>query len=341
MKMTRACLAVALMICSGASGVGYTWNNGDGDRDLANTTNWTPIASAFAAGDQLWVHEIGVIGSMTNDATGISPHLATVVAVTDFQFLVVGFGSTLGGGRVDIDAGGTLNIDHVVMGWDTTNPNNSTSILSLNGSNSTLNARLVQVGRGGDFGTGVGTDAYIINDGGTLNGSKLWVGNYSSGLAQVDLLAGDTFLSSTETDVLVIDTGANVDIEEGRLMLLGDRTSLVTSFLDGRLTGYGLSSNIHISTNAVPGWTEVTATPTPPLEIGDITLALLPGTNALTLTWATDHSVYTYTVESKISLLDASWSTNATGIAGILGGGDVTVTTVVDQAKTFYRVIGE
>ncbi len=76
----------------------------------------------------------------------------------------------------------------------------------------------------------------------------------------------------------------------------------------------------------------------PPPEIGDIVLDLLSGTNAVSLTWSTG-SGYGYTLESKSSLLDVSWGTNTTGIVGT--GGDVTVTTAVDQAESFYRVIGE
>ena len=68
--------------------------------------------------------------------------------------------------------------------------------------------------------------------------------------------------------------------------------------------------------------------------LGDLTLDLLPGTNALTLTWAT--SVGTdYTVETKASLTDVSWTSNA---AAVGTGGDVTHTSAVDQAQLFYRV---
>jgi len=68
--------------------------------------------------------------------------------------------------------------------------------------------------------------------------------------------------------------------------------------------------------------------------VGNITLDLLSGTNALTLTWAT--SVGTdYTVETKSSLTEISWTSNS---AAVGTGGDVTVTSAVDQAETFYRV---
>ena len=72
-------------------------------------------------------------------------------------------------------------------------------------------------------------------------------------------------------------------------------------------------------------------------EIGDIAVEQLPGTNGLVLTWATA-SGFNYILESKSDLAAGSWSTNTT-VSGT--GGDVTVTTAVDQAQSFYRVIGE
>ena len=67
--------------------------------------------------------------------------------------------------------------------------------------------------------------------------------------------------------------------------------------------------------------------------IGPIALDLLPGTNALTLTWDTVAGP-SYRLESKAGLLDASWTSNTTVVGT---GGDVTVTTAVDQIE-FYRV---
>ncbi len=75
----------------------------------------------------------------------------------------------------------------------------------------------------------------------------------------------------------------------------------------------------------------------PPFSIGDITLDLLPGTNALSLTWLSQED-RDYAVVTKTDLTEASWGTNTT-VAGT--GGDVTVTTAVDQAQSFYRVVGE
>jgi len=72
-------------------------------------------------------------------------------------------------------------------------------------------------------------------------------------------------------------------------------------------------------------------------EIGNIAVEPLPGTNGLVLTWATA-SGFDYTLQSKINLQDLSWATNTT-VSGT--GGDVTVTTAVDQVQSFYRVIGE
>ena len=100
------------------------------------------------------------------------------------------------------------------------------------------------------------------------------------------------------------------------------------------------------SSNYTPGFTDFTVDdiqiihePLEPIFVGDVAISLLPGTNALTLTWATSSDTYNYTVEKKTNLVDATWAPSLTGIPG--NNGNVTVTTAVDQAESFYRVIGE
>lgn len=70
--------------------------------------------------------------------------------------------------------------------------------------------------------------------------------------------------------------------------------------------------------------------------IGSIGTEVLP--SGLALTWGTAAGS-AYTLQSKLDLTAVSWTDDTTGIPGT--GGDVTVTTAVDQAKTFYRVISE
>jgi len=249
MKMKKLLVMTALLaVAGGASAAAYTWNNGAGDRDFMTLGNWTPVPGAIAAGDDMWIHENGVIGSMAT----ISPHVTTDTGVALNQ-VIIGFGGGLGGGVVDIDAGGNLRVGHVVMGWDASATTDS-GVLSIN-AGGTLTSGIVQVGNGG-------LNTHVINNGGTWSGGTLWVGNFSTGSAQVDLLAGDTWLS-TAADALVIDTGENVNLENGRLMLAGDQTALVTALLDGRLTGYGSSANIQMDTTTFGGWTTVTAIPEP------------------------------------------------------------------------------
>ncbi len=76
----------------------------------------------------------------------------------------------------------------------------------------------------------------------------------------------------------------------------------------------------------------------PPPPIGNIAMAWLPGANGLALTWSTG-SGYDYALQSKASLTNGDWVADMTGIPGT--GGDVTVTTAVVQAQSFYRVISE
>jgi len=75
----------------------------------------------------------------------------------------------------------------------------------------------------------------------------------------------------------------------------------------------------------------------PPPEIGPIAINQLPGTSGLELTWTTGTG-HDYLLQSKTALTDISWASNATYTAT---GASITVTTAVDQAKSFYRVIVE
>jgi len=72
-----------------------------------------------------------------------------------------------------------------------------------------------------------------------------------------------------------------------------------------------------------------------PLIIGNIAVGQLP--SGLELTWTT-RSGYDYQLQIKTNLTDISWSSNATYSAT---GESMTVTTAVDQAHSFYRVIME
>ena len=73
----------------------------------------------------------------------------------------------------------------------------------------------------------------------------------------------------------------------------------------------------------------------PPPEIGPIAVDQV--TSGLELTWITGAG-HDYLLQSKASLTDISWASNATYTAT---GASMTVTTAVDQAKSFYRVIVE
>ena len=75
----------------------------------------------------------------------------------------------------------------------------------------------------------------------------------------------------------------------------------------------------------------------PAPEIGNIAIESLSGTDAIAITWATAIGV-DYALENKLGLDVTDWTTNTT-ISGT--GGNISVTTTVDQAQSFYRVIGE
>lgn len=82
---------------------------------------------------------------------------------------------------------------------------------------------------------------------------------------------------------------------------------------------------------------DVIAPAAPIPEISDIAIAALPGTNAVTITWATGDG-FSYVLLDRADLVLGDWATNATRSGT---GGNVTVTDAVDQATTFYKVEGE
>ncbi|RKX47317.1 MAG: hypothetical protein DRP64_01415 [Verrucomicrobia bacterium] len=142
---------------------------------------------------------------------------------------------------------------------------------------------------------------------------------------------------------------ANFELGLGGVMSMADNARLVVNSATTNDAASWIANGFIVAANAGAGETIVytntgdnitfSVLPFAPIpDIGDITLEWLAGTNALALTWATGDG-FGYAVESKTSLLDENWTTNTTGIVGT--GGDVTVTTAVDQAQSFYRVVGE
>jgi len=73
----------------------------------------------------------------------------------------------------------------------------------------------------------------------------------------------------------------------------------------------------------------------PATEIGSIAVDLL--STGLELTWTTGYG-HDYQLQIKTNLTDVGWASNSTHTAA---GESMTVTTAVDQAHSFYRVIVE
>jgi len=126
------------------------------------------------------------------------------------------------------------------------------------------------------------------------------------------------------------------DVANGRINL----GTFPTSF--GAASGRFIGLRNHVNTIADGTYADVytdnlqiEVIPSP--EIGLIAVDQLSGTNGLAVTWSTD-TRYGYTVESKSSLTNSNWATHMAGISGT--GGNVTVTTIVDQTQSFYRIVG-
>lgn len=73
-------------------------------------------------------------------------------------------------------------------------------------------------------------------------------------------------------------------------------------------------------------------------EIGELAVDKVSGTNGLAIRWASEAGSG-YAVQSRTNLLEGNWTNHIESIIG--SGGDLTVTTMVNQAETFFRVIME
>jgi len=114
----------------------------------------------------------------------------------------------------------------------------------------------------------------------------------------------------------------------GRIRWDGNPADYMYGVLDEvRISNIALNPNFFIAVNGLP----------PPAI--NILAEQLSGTNGLALTWDTA-SWIDYSLLSKSSLGETTWTTNQAGIPGGEAG-SVTVTTGVDQAQSFYRVTGE
>ena len=99
---------------------------------------------------------------------------------------------------------------------------------------------------------------------------------------------------------------------------------------EGSTIGWG-----HTSLNDIPLFGQLNTEILPPPEIGPIAVDQVP--SGLELTWTTGPG-HDYLLQTKGSLTDVSWADNSTNTST---GASMTVTTAVDQAQSFYRVIVE
>jgi len=170
---------------------------------------------------------------------------------------------------------------------------------------------------------------------GTINmsgSSVLHFGSLVFGQENADYRGGDGVIHMSDSALLIVN---------GDLTVAGTNGVIMADFwiTNGRIDANGVADTVIQATyNATDLRTEFTVVARPPVVIGDVMLDLLLGTNALTLTWLTEMD-RDYAIETKSDLLIPGWTTNMMGILGT--GGDITVTTGVDQVQSFYRVVGE
>jgi len=308
---------------------GYTEYKVDTFEDDPDILHWG--GGANAGGDTSWTNGLGWYSAITGDWDHVPTYLDTVVVQKFFQ-----------GGAADtstwiptLDTAGGASI--VYLSINASASGTQTAQLDLVGG-ANLTVQNIQFGVGDAVNS---TNTVNMSSNATMTVGGLWLGSLAAGtvntinMDDTSALQVDTALlwgqdNVKGTGAIVMDGGATLKILTGAAGAGWENT---------RITALNAVTGDYIQrTDLGSGYSEYTVIPVPPLVIGDIAFELLPGGNDLTLTWTTINP-YSYTVESKISLIDPVWSTNATGIVGT--GGDITVTTAVDQAQSFFRVVGE
>ena len=236
-SLSRVILISFVMLFSIAaisSATDIIWDNGGGDRDWNNPTNWNPD---------------GVPPSISPYYVKIliptGPILSTGDTATAYRVLVDG-----SNGSVTMD-GGTINLTGSYVGVGYAAANSGT--LTFN--SGTINT----TGLSGHLYCGVDGTGVLNMSGGAINLSKtLYIGRDPTGVGTVNL-SGGTITCATLLIGSLGGTGT-VDIGTGTLIIdNAGATELAAYIADGRVKAYGGAGAVDVDTTTSPGYTIVTA----------------------------------------------------------------------------------
>ena len=233
-------ILVAMCICSSSYGAWVFWENGTGNNQWTDSTNWSAYPTA-------------------NDDTVVQLDKANEAILNTGEIGLANWmhvSSDMPGGSQLTLNGGTVNCnDHLIVG-ENWGPTHEGTILMNSG---TINTTLLLIGGAGDGSNGKGN--LIMNDG-DINISWMlaiaggYGGTTGGGVGVVELDGGT--LNATGGGGLVMSNNGSLDITDGALVLAGNITD-VTTF--GNVTAFdGIGSFVY---NFDGANTTITAIPEP------------------------------------------------------------------------------
>ncbi|RKX45870.1 MAG: hypothetical protein DRP64_04070 [Verrucomicrobia bacterium] len=177
-------------------------------------------------------------------------------------------------------------------------------------------------------------DLVIVED--DTEANLLWQVAYGQADGKLDSSVSGNLVRFGQTNDVPMLADVNGDGRDD-LVIVRNETQFYAAFTDasGLLTADTDSTLSWGTTGDIPLFGQLNLITYAAPEIGSIVMNLVSA--GLELTWTTGPG-HDYLLQNKANLTDLSWASNATYMAT---GASMTVTTAVDQAKSFYRVIVE
>ncbi len=315
----------SLVVGSAKAADGFTWLDamygGSGEGNWNDIPNWfSDSTGSLATNLPTAADTVRINGTIAGNVPPSMPIIETDVG--SVEMILMAFHEA-GDPSLTITDGGMIAANTLLrMGHLLDIP----STLNMTGT-SWMFAGLGQIGHNEEH-PATGGDGTINMSG----SSVLHFGALVFGQENDDYRGGDGVIHMSDSALLIVDGDLTVADSNGVIM---------ADFWinNGRIDANGAADSVIKATyNATDSRTEFVVDARPPVVIGDVILDLLAGTNALTLTWLSEED-RDYAVETKLDLMAPNWTTNRSGIYGT--GGDITVTTGVDQVQSFFRIVGE
>ena len=312
-------------IDNSAAGSTYVQNNNSaGNTTVFDTGSTLTLATVLQTAQ-------GAGGSIQFNGT-LGSSSANLVIGSDNVSFGEGHVSSAFGRDIVFNAGGKLVVD----GGTVLNPFrkfqvNGSAAMELNGTNSINGANIV-VG---------GANNFPIN----LNADQDNLGflKFGTGTVTLDLAEGVTGILFADSSAQTWGAGSLVISNfMSEVVQFGTNSTGLTVGQLSQITAYD-STDVVVTDLAInsSGFLTGTVTGGPgpgPVEVGDITLDLINGGSALTISWASTNGA-NYGVSNTADLVAGPWTLLTNGVVGT--GGTLFITNQTDQAVDFFQVFSE